>query len=109
MDGIIVGGGDNTFAFVHRDSEDVFFFHAPAQQHSHMMQPYNRQHALNFSTMSIAPPVSLHNRSFGAHRRGNSTADRRNDSNSSASLMAFSYAMHVALAEVLSAEGPSLQ
>lgn len=89
---------DDTFSFIHRDSRDPrrrrvdsdassFYFRAPA--HSHMMQPYNRAHRRHdsaFSIASIAPPVSLHNRSFAVHRR--------NDSNTSASSMAFSYAMH---------------
>lgn len=54
-----------------------------------MIQPYSRAHRRHdsaFSVASIAPPVSLHNRSYGAHKR--------NDSNTSASSMAFSYAMH---------------
>ena len=89
---------DDTFSFIHRDSRDPrrrrvdsdassFYFRAPA--HSHMMQPYHRGHRRHdsaFSVVSVAPPVSLHDRSFVAHRR--------NDSNTSASSMAFSYAMH---------------
>lgn len=90
---------DDTFSFIHHrnpkgfsrnrvDSDaSSFYFHAPAQ--SHMIQPYNRAHRRHdsaFSVASIAPPVSLHNRSFGVHRR--------TDSNTSASSMAFSYAMH---------------
>lgn len=89
---------DDTFSFIHRDSREQrrrrvdsdassFYFRAPT--HSHMMQPYNRTHRRHdsaFSVASIAPPVSLHNRSFAGHRH--------NDSNTSASSMAFSYAMH---------------
>ncbi|KAF7982388.1 hypothetical protein HWV62_28475 [Athelia sp. TMB] len=97
---------DDTFAFIHerdaagRNRQRVesdassFYFHAPAQ--SHMIQPYNRahrRHSSAFSGASVAPPVSMHNRNFGVHRNSFG-AHRRIDSDTSASSMAFSYAMH---------------
>ena len=54
-----------------------------------MIQPYScahRQQDSALSVSSVAPPISLHNRSFTVHQR--------NDSNTSASSMAFSHAMH---------------
>ncbi|KAI0635339.1 hypothetical protein C8Q77DRAFT_1054820 [Trametes polyzona] len=89
---------DDTFSFIHRnkprkrvDSDaSSFYFRAPgsAQQ---MMHPYRRGHRRGPSAMSVAsnaPPVSLYNRSFATH------GHRRNDSNTSASSVALSYAMH---------------
>ena len=43
---------------------------------------------MSVSSNAHGPPVSLYNRSFGAH------AHKRNDSNTSASSVALSYAMH---------------
>ena len=56
-----------------------------------MIQPYNHAHHqqdLALSVLSMAPPISLHNCSFMVHQQ--------NDSNTSASSMAFSHAMHSA-------------
>jgi len=85
---------DDTFDFMHRDSRrrrvdsdaSSFYFTAPGV--TQMMHPPKRGHRRqesNMSTASIAPPISIYNRSFGAHRR--------NDSNSSTSSIAQSYAM----------------
>jgi serine/arginine repetitive matrix protein 2 len=83
---------DDTFSFIRRDTgrrrvdsdASSFYFRAPAP-HPHMMQPYSRAHRRDstFSVQSVAPPVSLHNRNFGVHRRS--------DSNTSVS--SISYAM----------------
>ncbi|KAI0692931.1 hypothetical protein C8T65DRAFT_711302 [Cerioporus squamosus] len=85
---------DDTFSFIHRnkprrrvDSDASSFYF--------QMHPYRRGHRRGPSAMSVAsnaPPVSLYNRSFAAH------AHRRNDSNTSASSVALSYAMHGAAA-----------
>ncbi|KAI0354136.1 hypothetical protein OH77DRAFT_1405859 [Trametes cingulata] len=86
---------DDTFSFIHRnkprkrvDSDaSSFYFRAPGG--SQTMHPYRRGHRRGPSAMSVAsnaPPVSLYNRSFAGHRR--------NDSNTSASSVALSYAMH---------------
>ena len=91
---------DDTFSFIccsPRDSvrkwvdsdASSFYFRPPSQSHSHMIQPYNRAHRQQDSALSVssvAPPISLHNCSFTVHQR--------NDSNTSASSMAFSHAMH---------------
>jgi len=84
---------DNTFSFIHKqpcrkrvDSDaSSFYFHAPAHSQIH---PYNRSHRRHGSTASITslgPPVSLYNRSFTHHHRG--------DSSTSISSVAHSYAM----------------
>ncbi|PIL26963.1 hypothetical protein GSI_10101 [Ganoderma sinense ZZ0214-1] len=84
---------DDTFSFIHRekprkrvDSDASSFYFQPSQ----MMHPYRRGHRRGPSGMSIAsnagPPISLYNRSFGVHKR--------NDSNTSASSVALSYALH---------------
>ncbi|TBU22804.1 hypothetical protein BD311DRAFT_822465 [Dichomitus squalens] len=87
---------DDTFSFIRRakprrrvDSDASSFYFQP----SHMMHPYRRGHRRGPSAMSVSsnahgPPVSLYNRSFGVH------AHKRNDSNTSASSVALSYAMH---------------
>ncbi|KAI9060404.1 hypothetical protein FKP32DRAFT_1595485 [Trametes sanguinea] len=86
---------DDTFSFINRnkprrrvDSDaSSFYFRAPGA--SQTMHPYRRGHRRGPSALSIAsnaPPVSLYNRSFAGHRR--------NDSNTSASSVALSYAMH---------------
>ncbi|KAI0309656.1 hypothetical protein OF83DRAFT_1179371 [Amylostereum chailletii] len=87
---------DDTFDFIHRDSRrkrvdsdaSSFYFRAPGQP---MMRPLSkvadhRRRDSAMSTNSFAPPVSLYNRSFGIHRR--------NDSSSSAGSVAQAYAMH---------------
>ena len=93
---------DDTFSFIcHGPRDSVrkrvdsfassFYFRPPSQSHSHMIQPYNRAHRRQDSALSVssvAPPISLHNCSFTVHQR--------NDSNTSASSMAFSHAMHSA-------------
>ncbi|KAI8973078.1 hypothetical protein BD414DRAFT_447875 [Trametes punicea] len=86
---------DDTFSFIHRnkprkrvDSDaSSFYFRAPGGTQT--MHPYRRGHRRGPSVLSVAsnaPPVSLYNRSFGGHRR--------NESNTSASSIAMSYAMH---------------
>ncbi|KAG6916979.1 hypothetical protein DXG01_004408 [Tephrocybe rancida] len=77
---------DDTFSFLdhqprRRVASDAssFYYKAPLTQSSTRGEP-------NMSVSSFAPPVSLYNRSFGAHRR--------NDSSSSAQSVALSYAMH---------------
>ncbi|KAI0027700.1 hypothetical protein K488DRAFT_90544 [Vararia minispora EC-137] len=88
---------DDTFDFMqHRDSRrrrvdsdaSSFYFH-PLAQGPLAMRPLSmrahRRNESNMSAMSVAPPVSLYNRSFGGHRRM--------DSNSSASSVAHAYAM----------------
>ncbi|KAL6299475.1 hypothetical protein BKA93DRAFT_870647 [Sparassis latifolia] len=86
---------DDTFSFMHRgrnrprvDSDaSSFYFHAPGPAQASL--PYRRGHRRHESALSVAsnaPPVSLYNRSFGVHKR--------NDSNTSASSMAQSYAVH---------------
>ncbi|KAH9913689.1 uncharacterized protein BXZ73DRAFT_81864 [Epithele typhae] len=102
---------DDTFSFIHRNKprrrvdSDASSFYFP----QHTMHPYRRAagagHRRGPSAMSIAsnmgPPISLYNRSFGAHahRRNDSSlvnhsSHRREDSNTSASSVALSYAMH---------------
>ncbi|CDO70210.1 hypothetical protein BN946_scf184942.g10 [Trametes cinnabarina] len=86
---------DDTFSFIHRnkprkrvDSDASSFYFRPAGA-AQTMHPYRRGHRRGPSALSIAsnaPPVSLYNRSFAGHRR--------NDSNTSASSIALSYAMH---------------
>ncbi|KAK7047178.1 hypothetical protein VNI00_006844 [Paramarasmius palmivorus] len=83
---------DDTFSFMHHpsyrrqrvESDASSFYFNPA------LQPNNsrghRRHESNMSVVSQGPPVSLYNRSFAAHRR--------NDSSTSASSVAHSYAMH---------------
>ncbi|KAG5650532.1 hypothetical protein H0H81_011921 [Sphagnurus paluster] len=80
---------DDTFSFINhqprrRVESDAssFYFKAPMQSFSRG----HRRHESNMSVSSQAPPVSLYNRSFGTHRR--------NDSSSSAQSFALSYAMH---------------
>ena len=92
---------DDTFSFIRNkprrrvDSDASSFYF----QTSNTMHPY-RRHRRGPSAMSVAsnagPPVSLYNRSFGAHRRNDSSVynHRRDDSNTSASSVALSYAMH---------------
>ena len=86
---------DDTFSFINRnkprkraDSDSSsFYFRAPGG--AQMIHPYRRGHRRGPSAISVAsnaPPVSLYNRSFAGHRR--------NDSNTSASSVALSYAMH---------------
>ena len=86
---------DDTFAYVNHvprlrkrvDSDaSSFYFRAPAQ--SQAVQPYNRGHRRQESTMSVTsqgPPISLYHRSFG---------HRRNDSSASGRSIAHSYAMY---------------
>jgi serine/arginine repetitive matrix protein 2 len=85
---------DDTFAFMEnrprrRVESDAssFYFRAPSsQQHG---QSFTRGHRHRDSTMSVSsqgPPISLYNRSFGTHRR--------NDSSASSSSVAMSYARH---------------
>ncbi|KIK98105.1 hypothetical protein PAXRUDRAFT_725108 [Paxillus rubicundulus Ve08.2h10] len=80
---------DDTFSFIHKqphrrrvDSDaSSFYFRDSAH-------PYNRshrRHESNASVASLGPPVSLYNRSFGHHRRG--------DSSTSMSSIAQSYAV----------------
>ncbi|KAG5641013.1 hypothetical protein DXG03_006381 [Asterophora parasitica] len=80
---------DDTFSFLdHQPRRRVesdassFYFKAPSQSFARG----HRRHESNMSISSQAPPVSLFNRGFGAHRR--------NDSSSSAQSVALSYAMH---------------
>ena len=82
---------DDTFSFMHnrprkRVESDAssFYFKAPIQSANRG----HRHHELNLSVTSQPPPVSLFNRSFGAGQH------RRNDSTTSASSVAQSYAMH---------------
>ena len=86
---------DDTFDFINRDNRrkrvdsdaSSFYFRIPGR--NQMLQPLKRGHRQRDSVMSvasIAPPVSLYNRSFGVHRR--------NDSASSASSVAQAYAMY---------------
>ncbi|KAL4064764.1 hypothetical protein V8B97DRAFT_2010772 [Scleroderma yunnanense] len=84
---------DDTFSFIHKqprrkrvDSDaSSFYFRAPMHSQLH---PYNRSHRRHESTVSVTslgPPISLYNRSFAHHRRG--------DSSTSISSVAQSYAM----------------
>ncbi|KAI0828480.1 hypothetical protein BC628DRAFT_1316551 [Trametes gibbosa] len=87
---------DDTFQFIRNkprtrvDSDaSSFYFRAPGS--AQMMHPYRRGHRRGPSALSIAsnaPPISLYNRSFAGH------GHRKNDSNTSASSVALSYAMH---------------
>ena len=67
---------DDTFSFIRRgphrkrvDSDSSsFYFRAPSMSHiSRPLKGHTRQDSA-LSTASIAPPVSIYNRSFGAHR-----------------------------------------
>ncbi|ESK93500.1 hypothetical protein Moror_1670 [Moniliophthora roreri MCA 2997] len=83
---------DDTFSFMHHpsyrrrrvESDASSFYFNPALQSSNSRG--HRRHESNMSVVSQGPPVSLYNRSFAAHRR--------NDSSTSASSIAHSYAMH---------------
>ncbi|EGO19639.1 hypothetical protein SERLADRAFT_443108 [Serpula lacrymans var. lacrymans S7.9] len=88
---------DDTFSFIHRqaprkrvDSDaSSFYFRAGRSSVHSQVHPYNRSHRRHESTASVssmAPPVSMYNRSFGHHRR--------NESNTSTSSVAQSYAMY---------------
>ncbi|KAF8269417.1 hypothetical protein EI94DRAFT_1725227 [Lactarius quietus] len=68
---------DDTFSFIRRgphrkrvDSDSSsFYFQAPGMSHiPRPLKGHTRQDSA-MSTASIAPPVSIYNRSFGAHRR----------------------------------------
>ena len=81
---------DDTFAFrrnlrrrsVESDASNSSFYFSMNRRGGH------RRHESNMSTMSNAPPVSIYNRSFGAH-----ASHRRNDSNTSACSTAQNFAM----------------
>jgi serine/arginine repetitive matrix protein 2 len=83
---------DDTFAFMEnrprrRVESDAssFYFKAPSSQ----QQSFTLGHHHRDSTMSVSsqgPPISLYNRSFGTHRR--------NDSSASSSSVAMFYAHH---------------
>ncbi|KAF7437378.1 hypothetical protein PC9H_004217 [Pleurotus ostreatus] len=87
---------DDTFSFIRRqprrrridsDASSFYFRTSMISQ----IQPYARGHGRqesNMSVASLAPPVSLYNRSFAARHH------RRNSSTTSASSVAQSYAMH---------------
>ncbi|CAL1710495.1 unnamed protein product [Somion occarium] len=86
---------DDTFSFMRKDPRrqrvdsdaSSFYFRAPGvSQGSHQYRRGHRRNDSTMSTVSNAPPVSIYNKSFGVHRR--------NDSNTSASSVAQSYAMH---------------
>ncbi|KAI0696589.1 hypothetical protein BC835DRAFT_853465 [Cytidiella melzeri] len=83
---------DDTFSFLKKDPRrkrvdsdaSSYYFRGAASSN-----PHRRSHRRNDSALSVTsnvPPISLYNRSFGVHRR--------TDSNSSASSVAHSYAMH---------------
>ncbi|KIJ60131.1 hypothetical protein HYDPIDRAFT_32553 [Hydnomerulius pinastri MD-312] len=84
---------DDTFSFIHRQprrrrvDSDASSFYFRGSVHS-QIHPYNRSHRRHESTASVGslgPPISLYNRSFAHHRRG--------DSSASMSSVAQSYAM----------------
>ena len=85
---------EDTFAFMEnrprrRVESDAssFYFRAPLSQQNG--QSFTRGHRHRDSSVSVssqAPPISLYNRSFGTHRR--------NDSSASSSSVAMSYARH---------------
>ena len=85
---------EDTFAFMEnrprrRVESDAssFYFKAPSsQQHGQSFTRGHRHRDSNMSISSQAPPISLYNRSFGTHRR--------NDSSASSSSVAMSYARH---------------
>ncbi|KAG0697268.1 hypothetical protein DFH29DRAFT_160061 [Suillus ampliporus] len=85
---------DDTFSFIHRQprrkrvDSDASSFYFRTSVHS-QMHPYNRisshrRHSSSASVASLGPPISLYNRSYGHHRR--------NDSSTSMSSVAQSYA-----------------
>ena len=85
---------DDTFAFMEnrprqRVESDAssFYFKAPSsQQHRHSFIRGHRHRDSNMSVSSQGPPNSRYNRTFGSHRR--------NDSSASSSSVAQSYARH---------------
>ncbi|KAF5376919.1 hypothetical protein D9615_007315 [Tricholomella constricta] len=84
---------DDTFSFLDRQPRrrvesdaSSFYFKAPLQSFTRGHRRHESNMSVSMSFSSQAPPVSLYNRSFGAHRR--------NDSSSSAQSVALSYAMH---------------
>jgi serine/arginine repetitive matrix protein 2 len=91
------GTVDDTFRFLKHDpmptrnrvdsDASTFSFHAPAQDAPMPIytRPTHRRDQSTASISSMAPPVSMHNRSFG---------HRRNASSGSASSFAMSYALH---------------
>lgn len=76
----------------HIDSDaSSFYFQAPAHQAGGQSSASSHHHhELNLSISSQGPPISHYNCSYGTHHRCN-------DSNSSASSVAISYAMHGAI------------
>ena len=94
MSSISIMDIEDTFAFMEnrprrRVESDAssFYFRAPLPQQQG--QSFTRGHRHRDSNMSVSsqgPPISLYNRSFGTHRR--------NDSSASSSSVAMSYARH---------------
>ena len=84
---------EDTFAFMEnrprrRVESDAssFYFKAPSSQQQQSFTRGHRHRDSNMSVSSQGPPISLYNRSFGTHRR--------NDSSASSSSVAMSYARH---------------
>ncbi|CAA7271226.1 unnamed protein product [Cyclocybe aegerita] len=83
---------EDTFEFMHnrptrrRVESDAssFYFHAPASQQNGGCG--HRRQQSNMSVSSLAPPIGLYNRSFGHHRR--------NDSSASTNSVAVSFPKH---------------
>ncbi|KAI0064426.1 hypothetical protein BV25DRAFT_322323 [Artomyces pyxidatus] len=72
---------DDTFSFIRRDSlqrkrvdsdASSFYFHAPGALRP--LKGGHRRQDSAMSTNSMAPPISLYNRSFGVHRRNESNS-----------------------------------
>lgn len=84
---------DDTFSFIHKqpqrrrvDSDaSSFYFRAPAHSQLHPSNRSHGRHESSASVTSLGPPISLYNRSFAHHRRG--------DSSTSISSVAQSYAL----------------
>jgi serine/arginine repetitive matrix protein 2 len=85
---------DDTFVFMENrprrrleSDASSFYFRAPmSQPHGQSFTRGHRHRDSNMSVSSQGPPISLYNRSFGTHRR--------NDSSASSSSVAMSYARH---------------
>ena len=82
---------DDTFAFMEnrprrRVESDASSFYFRPSSRGHSFSRGHRKRDSNMSVSSQAPPISLYNRSFGTHRR--------NDSSASSSSVAMSYARH---------------
>jgi serine/arginine repetitive matrix protein 2 len=91
------GTVDDTFSFMHHlpprqraDSDASSFYFRPSTVANSSTGVNHRRRESGMSISSLAPPISLYNRSFA----GNRSHHIRNDSSSSFSSLAHNYALH---------------